>query len=67
MIEIVYDDFCGTKVAGVLPLHGVVDFPDCTLNHTFIPGSPTTYMSIPITNTRCEKNMLNVYTTYDSL
>ena len=48
VIEIAYDNSNGPNIAGALPLYVVVNFPECSLNHSFIYGSPTTYISLSL-------------------
>ena len=48
VIEFVYDNSNGPNIAGALHLYVVVNFPECSLNHSFIYGSPTTYISLSL-------------------
>ena len=60
--EIVYDHPRGPKQPNSLPSYVVVDFPECTLGHVFIHGSPTTYIPIPVTTDRCERKCCTITT-----
>jgi len=62
IIDIVYYDARGSKLIGALPLHVVVDFPESTLSHNLIPGSPSTHIPIPITTERCERKCCSMIT-----
>ena len=55
VMRIIYGDWRGLGLEGSLPLYAVTHFPEPTLNHTFIQGCDTTYISIPVINDRCEK------------
>ena len=51
--EIFYDHPRGPKQTNSLPSYVVIDFPEYTLGHVFIHGSPSTYIPIPVTTDRC--------------
>ena len=62
VIDIIYDHHRGPNQQKSLLLYVVVNFPQCTPSHKFIEGSLSTYIPIPATTDRCEKNCCSIST-----